>query len=80
MIIDTPGFGDPNISQMKLWNDLVSSFFQKENGVGLQKNGVSAYVFPIMQSKGARLEGQSVTLLYELLILLTIIQPNFKIE
>ena len=80
MIIDTPGFGDPNISQMKLWNDLVSSFFQKENGVSLQKNGVSAYVFPIMQSKGARLEGQTVTLLYELLILLTIIQPNFKIE
>ena len=71
-LIDTQGFGDPNAYQYILWNRLVKDIHDWFCNDGLQ-----AIVVPCMFPESGRIEQNSIDIIFQLLMTLTIVHPNF---
>ena len=76
LLIDTPGLADPQTNQYKLWNNLVDKIHVNEE-INLDRDGIGCIIVPIMVPVSCRVELASIDCLYQVLLLLTVIYPNF---
>ena len=80
LLNDSPGFDDPTISDLKLWNRTISNLVSGDLKVNMETHGISTVILPLMMDKGHRIKASQIVIVYQALMLFTVIFPNFKLN
>ena len=80
LLNDSPGFDDPTISDLKLWNKTISNLVSGKNKENMEKYGISTVILPLMMDGGHRIKASQIVIVYQALMLFTVIFPNFELD